>query len=160
MICTCILTHPTHHIRQCNVTIGIITATLLPWCHLLSTGCLPAICKSKSEKTDYFLKTFSGVSVGLFEYVNACVISFRYSWATMKNNLSYIFLQKGEISGLAQISTISADWIFGVSIFGLNHFKTILNQFYKLLCLSCCLNFLKHPQLFGCKSSHISPNVL
>ena len=142
--------HYRHHHWLPRSSLGVI-------CYLQGVCRLSA--KANQQKTDYFLKTFSGV-VGLFEYVNACVISFRYSWATMKNNLSYIFLQKGEISGLAQISTISADWIFGVSIFGLNHFKTILNQFYKLLCLSCCLNFLKHPQLFGCKSSLLSPNVL
>ena len=51
---------------------------------------------------------------------------------------------------LAQISSISADWLFGVPIFDFNYIKQFSINF-RISCdylVANFLSFLKHPQLF------------
>ena len=94
--------------------------------------------------------TFPGV-LGFFWPFNMGDFSFWYFWGIwLKKKLKNLILKKSKISGLAQIGSISAVWVFGVANFGfhyLRHFSINFENSYAHL-VANFLNFLKLTQHF------------
>ena len=94
--------------------------------------------------------SFSNV-LDLFWPFNMGDFSFWYFWDIwLKKKLKNLILKKSKISGLAQIGSISAVWVFGVANFGFHYLRHFSINFEN----SCAhlvanfLNFLKLPQHF------------